>query len=157
MFPAPPVLALPVPLFADEALAVATIWAEARSEPLQGQIAVAEVIRNRMERRYSSNGTVAGTVLRPYQFSCFGDGTAWRPRIFGLKWDDPEVHLAQQAWKIAMGLGDADERSNVAGGAVLYHTIAAPSEVSAWPPRWARTCAKVATIGRHIFYDDKER
>lgn len=53
--------------FSDEALAALTVYLEARGESFAGKLAVAAVIRNRMERRYQSDGTIAGTVLRPRQ------------------------------------------------------------------------------------------
>jgi spore germination cell wall hydrolase CwlJ-like protein len=151
-----------IPLFANTALAVATIVAEAGNQPLSGQIAVAEVIRNRTERRYASDGSIAGTVFKPWQFSCFGDGTPWRARIFKLTWADLQVQEAFRAWLTAHAHvdGGQSERSDVAKGAVLYHTIQAPvvkGKPVPWPPKWATApgVVEVARIGDHVFYDDR--
>ena len=45
-----------------------TIYLEARGESFAGKMAVAAVIRNRMNHKYHSDGTVKGTVLRAKQF-----------------------------------------------------------------------------------------
>ena len=147
---------LAVPLFAVQALGVANLVAEAGNQPLHGMIAVAEVVRNRTERRYQSDGSIVGTIFKPYQFSWIGDGTPWRARIFGLTWADPQVQQATRAWGVAFG--DA-ERSDVAKGAVLYHTSKAPvvkGRPIPWPPKWATApgVVEVARIGDHVFYDD---
>lgn len=57
----------------DDGLAVATLWQEARDSSREEQLCVAHVIRNRMEKRYTSDGTVIGTVLVPWQFSGWMD------------------------------------------------------------------------------------
>lgn len=137
-------------MFSDEAIAVATIWAEARSEPLEGKVAVAEVILNRMRLGYFSNGTVAGTVFRPLQFSCFNHDNRWRNVIFELDWESDAVKECREAWRLATG------GSKLVGNAVLYHTVAKPPSVTYWPPRWATSeqVKEVKTIERHIFYED---
>ena len=63
-------------LFDDDALAIATIWQEAEGEPYDAKVAVGEVIRERMRRKYNSDGTIAGTVGRRFQFSAFNDDPA---------------------------------------------------------------------------------
>jgi spore germination cell wall hydrolase CwlJ-like protein len=147
---------LAVPLFAMQALAVANAVAEAGNQPLHGMIAVCEVVRNRTERRYQSNGSVADTIFRRKQFSWTNESTPWRAMIFGLTQDDPRVQQAQRAWQIAF---EGEERSNVAKGAVLYHTIRAPRGILNWPPSWASApgVIEVARIGDHVFYDDHSR
>ena len=51
-----------------EILAALTIYLEAQGESFAGKMAVAAVIRNRMNHKYHSDGTVSGTVLRAKQF-----------------------------------------------------------------------------------------
>ena len=127
-------------LFSDIAFAAATIWQEARGEPYEGKLAVAEVIRNRMRARYASDGTVVGTVLRPRQFS--GWNADDPNRIPSIKLDDAERIVAEclSAWKEAV-----EKNTDVAQGALLYY---APALVV---PVWARSCREVARIGRHVF------
>jgi len=48
-----------------------TVLGEARNQPYQGKVAVAQVVRNRMELKAQS---VADTVLAPWQFDCWDAG-----------------------------------------------------------------------------------
>lgn len=148
---------LAVPLFAANALVIANSVAEAGNQGFVGMVAVTEVVRNRMERRYQSDGTVHGTIFKAKQFSWTNDSTPWRSRIFGLRWDDPRVQLAQRAWQRVFGDDDPTlGRSDITKGAVLYHTIQPPWPNLDWPPRWAtaETVKETARIGDHVFYDD---
>jgi len=147
------------PLFAPIALGVSCLVGEAANQHPSGQIGVAEVIRNRMERRYASDGTVAGTILRAKQFSCFNDSTPWRTRLFNLQWQDPAVQRARVAWETAFGDDGSGDRSDLVKGAVLYHTIQPPAGVTQWPPRWATApgVREVARLDDHIFYTDTGR
>ena len=131
-------------LVSDEAWAVMTLWQEARGEPREGQVAVAEVIRNRMQRKYQSDGTVVGTVLRPYQFSGWNTGDANRRISAVLEEDDPIVVQLLGCWREAIG-----GASNYAKGAVLYLN---PTILGSEPP-WLVESHRVAIIGRHHFYD----
>jgi spore germination cell wall hydrolase CwlJ-like protein len=120
------------------------IYFEARSEPLDGKLAVAHVVMNRVASRYfpdSVCGVVQdGTdeVLHRCQFSWYCDG----------KKDEVED---QGAWKEATELaskvywGRAEDPS---GGALWYHADYVK-------PVWRKAFAKGPTIGRHIFYTRK--
>ena len=55
----------------DQTLFALCVWDEASGEPYEGKVAVARVIHNRMAAKYQSDGTVAGTVLKKFQFSGF--------------------------------------------------------------------------------------
>ena len=133
-------------LVSEEALAVITIWQEARNEPQEGMIAVGEVIRNRMKQKYSSDGTVSGTVLRPLQFSGWNAKDPSRIKSLKIDDDDATVKKCLAAWLLS-GTG-----TNHAKGAVLYY---APAVVSM--PDWAKpdVAEKVAEIGGHHFYVPK--
>jgi len=124
----------------EDTWAVLTIIGEALSEPLAGKVAVGEVIRNRMKRKYASNGTVVDTVFRAKQFSMWDD----RARILAANADDdhPRVKEAVEAWKLSAA-------SNITNGAVLYHT----TKVA---PYWkdAPSVQKTVVIQNHIFYRD---
>jgi len=125
----------------DYALAIITIWQEARGEPQEGKIAVAEVIRNRMKRKYSSDGSVTDTVLRPYQFS--GWNTKDPNRVPSMRIDnkDPVVNDCIEAWLTS-------EHSDLTGGAVLYLNEKAVDVL----PDWVSVSHQTAKIGRHSFY-----
>lgn len=129
-------------LIPDETWAVLTLWMECRGEPRDGQLAVAEVIRNRMQRHYQSDGTVVGTVLRQYQFSCWNTTDPQRLHAAILDDGDPHIVAAREVWH------DALNGSNVARGAVLYLNPAVLQK----RPEWIAESRKVATIGHHDFY-----
>lgn len=128
-------------LIQPDALAIVTIWQEARGEPYEGKIAVGEVIRNRMGRNYSSDGTVAGTIARPYQFS------GWNPLdpnfLPSLKLDDadPLVIDCIRAW-------NESKTTTYAKGAVLYCNL------NLARPYWAKQEKLVTKIGEHSFFAD---
>jgi spore germination cell wall hydrolase CwlJ-like protein len=131
-----------VKLFDETAIVVATIWAEARSEPLEGIMAVGEVIRRRTKLRYNSDGTLTGTCGRVAQFSCWSDEQ--RILMFNLDWDDPVVTNCLQAWV-------QSEWTDYSNGAVLYYSPKAmrPKDTVPW---WSANCRKVAELGGHIFF-----
>jgi N-acetylmuramoyl-L-alanine amidase len=128
-------------LVSPDTWAVLTIIGEADGEPYAGKLAVAEVIRNRTRRKYSSDGTFIGTVLSPLQFSCWN---AYSDRIPAAKADDSrlDVQDCQRAWDEALGGSDTVRSS------VLYFN---PQEAE---PGWAQKATFVTEIGRHRFYSD---
>jgi hypothetical protein len=112
-------------------LAKAVYW-EAKGEPLSGQLAVAQVILNRVDsRRFGSD--ICSVVVAPRQFSFVRGGHI------------PDApHRAQWATAKAVALlaleGDWDD---VVGTATHFHA----THVN---PRWR--LQRVAAIGNHIFY-----
>ena len=106
------------------------VYFESRGEPLEGQLAVAQAILNRVESgRYASS--ICGVVNQPKQFSFDRTRT---PRA-GTDWSTAKaiaVIAAQDLWKA------------VAPKAISFHA----NYVS---PNWGGK-TRVAQIGRHIFY-----
>ena len=127
-------------LIPEDKLGILTVAQEALMEPFEGKLAVAEVIHNRMKQKYMSDGTVEGTVLKPYQFS------GWLQKdpvlIKSMRWDDtmPAIQECIKAWF------DAKQGSNTVAGAVLYY---APGVVLT-PPKWAlpEFAVKVVPLAR---------
>lgn len=117
------------------------IYFEARSEPEAGQIAVANVILNRVKSKRYPN-TICGVVydgahrLNSCQFSFACDGKQDSPR--GRK----EWAKAKQLAARALA-GDAYVR--VVSTATHYHA----DYVN---PRWSGAMKRLIKIGRHIFY-----
>lgn len=126
----------------DDVWAWLTIWQEARGESAEGRIGVAESIWNRMKLRYQSDGTVAGTVLRPYQFSGWNTRDPNRLRSVTLDDNDIILMLCKDAWQ------RAKEGSRVTKGAVHYYN----PHVVIQPPDWTSNCIQTVTIGKHAFY-----
>lgn len=124
----------------EEMCLTQAVYFEARGEPLIGQVAIAEVVLNRVVNpRYPNDAceVVFQNQHKPNrcQFSFACDGKTDRPT-------DP------QAWERALkivSLVMSGERSGVAKRATHYHA----SYVS---PYWRLHFDKVGEVGRHIFY-----
>ena len=111
------------------------VYFESRGEPLEGQLAVAEVILNRVASgRFRS--TVCDVVTQPSQFSFVRGG-----RI-------PAPNRASAAWSRAVAIARIamDNLHDVTGdNSLFFHaTYVRPS--------WGRPSARIARIGNHIFY-----
>lgn len=122
-----------------------TVYGEARNQPWQGLVAVAEVIRNRAAKP-SWWGTDISTVCgKPYQFSCWNLNDPNRLVILDATFDE-----LRQA--IAACLFVLSTKSNITNGATSYHTLETPKGTKVWPPDWAKEMTKVAVVGSHVFY-----
>lgn len=131
-------------LIPDHIWGIITVLQEAATEPYQGKVAVAEVILRRTQKKYMSDGTVAGTVLWPMQFSGWNahDPTPqYRERIESAKADtnDHTVQDCIRAW------GEAESGSDTTAGALLYYN---PKLAN---PSWAKKSIETAVIGNHRF------
>ena len=122
----------------DDTLAAMTVYLEARGESFAGKLAVAAVIRNRMKRKYHSDGTVKGTVLRPWQFQPWNRR---KPHQVRFDLNESRMRDSMLAWKMVQ------DGRNVVKGAVLFF---APRLVRS--PQWALQGHRVASIGGHEFY-----
>jgi N-acetylmuramoyl-L-alanine amidase len=106
------------------------VYFEARGEPLEGQLAVAQTILNRVDSgRFASS--ICGVINQPRQFS-YDRSRAPRP---GADW--------QRAQAIAR-IAAEDMWRDVVPRAIAFHA----ARVS---PNWAGK-TRVATIGNHVFY-----
>jgi N-acetylmuramoyl-L-alanine amidase len=128
-----------------------TLWGEARNEPVEGIVAVANVIRHRQVKTGRSWKTV---VHQRLQFSCWWPqgGAANYERVISLARKIVTGQgLTQVAWHecdwIAEGILQGRFRDNVQG-ARHYLTTAL---LKADPPAWAKSGRVVAEIGRHTF------
>lgn len=138
-----------------------TLYGEARGEPVEGQIAVAWVIRNRASRRrfVASPGTVGavrGACLAPWQFSCWnvGDPNSARLRDWaGRALDSPPAELRRlEALARDVLTGAVPDNTN---GGDHYHTVARPGWAEVWPPDWAGRMTESARFFGHVFYDSR--
>ncbi|HEX8640138.1 MAG TPA: cell wall hydrolase [Allosphingosinicella sp.] len=112
------------------------VYFEARGEPIEGQLAVAEVVLNRTRSgRYPAS--ICGVVEQPWQFS-FVNGTG---RI-------PPADRASDSWRRAVAvarIAEAGASRLLPGDVLWYHA----EYVS---PSWGRRLARSTKIGLHIFY-----
>lgn len=111
------------------------VYHEARGEPTEGQLAVAQVTMNRVHSMYWPD-SVCEVVWQPYQFSWTNDGLSDVPTDT-LAWARSK-QIAQYTLNQSVYLKDV-------GNATHYHA----DYVS---PKWAKHMAYKTTIGRHIFY-----
>lgn len=143
----------------ESAIVAITIWAEARAEAIEGRIAVANVIRNRVQAKRRAWGTTYRDIcLAPWQFSCWTPkgGAVNYARVMdtvrlltdaGSRKRSPV--LVECLW-IADGLIDAKFGDNV-HAATHYYSPAAMHMPGA-VPKWADGLEPVAVIGAHRFY-----
>jgi spore germination cell wall hydrolase CwlJ-like protein len=116
------------------------LYFEARGETVEGQVAVAEVILNRVDNRAFPN-TVCGVIRQ-------GTGKRYRCQFTyncdGIPEVIAEPRAFQRVGKVARLMLDGAERA-LTNGATHYHTMAVN-------PRWSRVYNRTATIGYHHFY-----
>jgi N-acetylmuramoyl-L-alanine amidase len=122
-----------------------TVYFEARSEPLFGQIAVAQVALNRVESpRYPDTlcdvVKQGGVKRHRCQFSYWCDG----------KSDEPKDRRAWRRAQVVATLVYEGVLDAGIGNATHYHA----TYVS---PVWTDEFVRVATIGHHEFYAPVER
>jgi hypothetical protein len=119
------------------------IYFEARGEPLEGQLAVAQVVLN----RYTSNrypNSICGVVYEHHP------GAAAYACQFSFSCDKwPDVVWNRDAWitaKTIAFLANSRRLPDVTGGkATHYHTT--------WvSPDWSSEISFTRTLGNHIFY-----
>jgi len=132
-----------------------TLWAECRGEPIEGQVAVAAVIRNRVGKRFGAS--YKAVCLAPKQFSCWNPGTdpnhVWLMTKARLVVGDyaerstlPADALVRQLKYLAQGVMSYDLLDNT-GGADHYLT---KKLFHVKPPRWA-VGQSAKFIGTHAF------
>ncbi len=111
------------------------IYFESRGEPLEGQLAVAQVVVNRAEDgRWPSS--YCGVVYQRAQFSFVKNGRM------------PHIRTGSKAWKRAEAIARIAHRGlwdSSAQDAVYFHARYVR-------PSWSRRKVALATIDTHIFY-----
>lgn len=127
----------------------ATIYGEARGEPLEGKQAVACVVLNRVAqsagRRQFGDGTIAGACLAPWQFSCWNENDPNRAVLLGIDFENPNDVL-QSCIDVA-NAAMAGQLADPTNGALFYKVTSLP-----WPADWGLEVPPVATIGHQSFY-----
>lgn len=110
------------------------VYFESKGEPLEGQLAVAEVILNRVESPKFPD-TICGVVKQRNQFSFVRGG-----RI-------PSVPTSSSAWRKAVAIAHIakqDLADSAVSTAMFFHA-------NYVRPSW-RGLTRVASVGNHIFY-----
>lgn len=141
----------------DPQLVTLTLYGEARGEPIEGQIAIGCVIRNRVHvGRWG--GSYAKVCLAPWQFSC------WRPEGGRANYETvvaaaemlarsttlPDDPLLRQCAWVAQGVIGAWILDTVRD-ATHYYAPDAMHPAGA-VPKWAVGLVPAARTGRHLFF-----
>lgn len=109
-----------------------TIFYEANMEPLEGKVAVGYVLINRAE---SSNKSICSIIKEPGQFTWYQSGK--------LSQKIP-VNYKELARNILDGMVEAP-----ATGIEYFH------RTLKFRPKWTKNLEKVAVIGHHTFYRER--
>jgi spore germination cell wall hydrolase CwlJ-like protein len=111
------------------------VYFEARGEPLEGQLAVAEVVLNRSRSgRYPP--TICGVVTQRAQFSFVRRGVM------------PRADRSSEAWRRAVAIANIAQ----GGGMRLLSDDVLWYHATYVSPSWGRRLARTTQIGLHIFY-----
>jgi N-acetylmuramoyl-L-alanine amidase len=143
---------LPTAALVESDVLAVTLWAEGRGEPVEGRIAIACVIRNRMDRRHK---TAREICLAPFQFSCWNEGNdanhqALTAMVDALnRGEDIADPVFRECQWIAKGVLSGAVRDNVKRA---DHYLTTSLLMSGNKPGWAATMTWCATIGAHTFY-----
>ncbi len=135
------------------------LYGEARSEPIEGIVAVANVIRNRALKPGWWGKSFSGVALAPYQFSCLnpkgGERNYDRLKTLALKLaanepvhaknGEPDPKWLTCAW-VARGIVGGFLPDEIKG-ANHYHTVNLTPR-----PEWAQKAVPVAQKAGHVFY-----
>jgi N-acetylmuramoyl-L-alanine amidase len=129
-----------------------TLWGEARSEPLEGRVAVANVVRNRLKSgRWGES--YRDVCLWPWQFSCWKEQGGKENYFAVLKLarqlvndEKPEDSTLRECLWIAHGMVGEWIRDSV-NGATHYHT----SDMNP-KPYWTTGKTPICVVGKHMFY-----
>lgn len=128
-------------------LALNDYW-ESRGEPLEGRIAVAQVVLNRaMDRQYPRN--LCDVVKQNHRRSVYGCQFSWNCD------GRPDHPTEAQAWRESLMLAATVlSRSSAivdpTDGALWYHSVKVK-------PAWSHGLRKTRTISGHVFYREPGR
>ena len=134
------------PHMAERSCLASAVYFEARSEPLQGQLAVAVVVLNRVKALHYPS-TICGVVyqgashLNACQFSFACDGEP----------DFPTEHRAWDAALVVTALALAGD-NQMLGEETQFVASATNYHADYVKPGWSRSLRRLTKIGRHIFY-----
>jgi spore germination cell wall hydrolase CwlJ-like protein len=120
---------------AEQECLARAVYFEARSEPLEGQLAVADVVLNRVASdRYPD--TICEVVVQRAQFSFIRNGKF------------PSVDRTTNAWRKAVAIAEIarkDIADEVSDKVLWYHADYVA-------PVWRHALTRETQIGAHIFY-----
>jgi spore germination cell wall hydrolase CwlJ-like protein len=136
---------------AQEKCLATTIYGEARSEPEQGQVAVAYTLLNR-----AKNKTICDVALARKQYSVFNNNPTLRAIATSLHLlPEQKNTIDQKSWEMAVRVsrivmyGLTPDPTN---GATHYIADKVMKVKGYKYPKWSKEYKVVATISNHKFY-----
>lgn len=147
---------LPYSATSDDIMAVAkTVAGEARGEACAGQIAVAWVIRNRatmaanrLRRNLFGDGTLRAACFVKSQFTCWNEGNPNGAILRHISMESMLNDVALRRCLLAALEVIEGKQSDPTCGSTHYFA----NYIRA--PNWANTLRPIATIGRHMFFNN---
>lgn len=141
-------------LLGETAILALTLYGEARSEPIEGIVAVGNVIQHRAnDAKHRWKPTLAGVCLQPWQFSCWNviGGERNYARLVAIAealagGTDPHDAGFEECAFIATGIVKRVLRDRVKGSN-HYHTVKLTPR-----PSWARNHVPTVQVAGHLFY-----
>lgn len=145
----------------DRSVVGLTLWGEARGEPVEGKIAVGNVIRNRMTNPSlyrADSPSWKAVCLAVDQFSCWSTkngGASNYAQVMQqaelIVSDLPLDPVLMECLYLADGImsGVLQDRSH---GATFYCTT---SLYHAKPPVWVKNCTPLGAIGSQTFFKER--
>lgn len=143
----------------DHDVVALTLWAEGRGEPIEGRIAIACVMRNRVNADLGSDQKpdwwgegYTGVCRAPWQFSCWNPGEdANHQRLMNvalmvLHGTPPKDPILTECYWIAEGVISGAIRDRVST-ATHYHAASMQPY-----PTWSQGATLVGRVGNHLFY-----
>lgn len=127
------------PFDIDIDFATMTVWQEARGQGAMAWELIAQVIKNRTERKYFSDGTCTSTCLWPYQFS---------------GWSNSTIRMKSALW--LRGSGDQDPRVESVRG--ITHSVLAGALEIPYPWIYQALCyySPAAMIGTPAWAEEMD-
>ena len=123
------------------------VYYEARNQSVEAQIAVSEVVMNRVADSRFPN-TVCNVIKQGVHSVSTGDPVKWKCHFTWYcdhKSDRPRDNDAYRWAKVIAGYVLSGESGNLVKGATHYHAY----YVS---PKWKTEKTRISKIGDHIFY-----
>ncbi len=130
---------------------ILTLYGEARGEPIESLIGVANVIRRRVLDHYRGDLTFAAVCLHPAQFSCWIDAKDLLDKALAklqtgtLGMMPPDLARCKEVAKATLAGTLADNTFTA------NHYLAKELYDSPSCPGWAKGLTPTRTLGNHVF------
>jgi len=142
---------------AQEKCLAVTIFGEARSEPTEGQIAVAFTIINRATK----GKTLCNVALAPKQYSIFNNNPKLRKIAVSLHLVPEQKNIVdQKSWAQAVEVAQMVARKSVkdpTNGATHYLADKVMKAKHYHYPKWSKEYKLVKVIENHKFFVDNKQ